>query len=73
MSSCLLVFLYRYLSALPCLEKVNLLANPIAEVPNYRILALERFVMDGTIMSSNRDVPELDGQPLSKVESSHLK
>jgi hypothetical protein len=63
----------QYLSKLPCLEIIVLEGNPIAEHINYRLLVYKEFLNDGSILSSNRQLPAIDGLNMSKKEKKALR
>ena len=61
------------ISRLPCLEHISLLGNPIADMPEYRVLTFQHFLMDGSVMQTGRDVPTLDGHAMTKSEVNLLR
>lgn len=63
----------RYLSKLPCLENLSLLGNPIANHPQYRLLTYRQLLVDGSVMSSSREVPVLDAVEMTRMESKRLR
>ena len=58
---------------LPCLESICLLGNSLAELEGYRLKVYDEFLLDGSVMESNRDMPQLDGVPFSEKEKRKLK
>ncbi len=58
----------KLLARLPCLESIYLEGNPLAVEEGYREYFFVQFLMDGHLQSSGRDVPILDGTPMSKGE-----
>ena len=61
------------LTRLPCLESIYLEGNPLAEVEGYREYFFVQFLMNGQLQSSGRDVPILDGLPMSEAELKMLR
>ena len=58
---------------LPCLESLWLTGNPLADSENYRIKVYDEFLLDGSVMESNRYMPQLDGVDFTDKEKRKLR
>ena len=58
---------------LPCLESLCLTGNPLADAENYRLKVYDEFVLDGSVMESNRYMPQLDGVDFTDKEKQKLR
>jgi Leucine-rich repeat (LRR) protein len=63
----------QYLARLPNLESILLANNPITERRHYRLKVYREFVRVGSMMTGNRDFPDLDKAPISKSELHKLR